>query len=128
MTYRTFCLADFPNRLVQGLGMALLVMSALGGAGLAMAQKDDAVLPGAAAPVLTPFSGPVEPQGQWLQSRDVRARELRSAFKTPAPLAPEAASAGRKLSAAEREALRAQLKGQAHAAQAPAVDGRPTRP
>jgi hypothetical protein len=116
MSHRMTCLSDLSSRLVRGLGMALLVMAVGGGAGLAMAQKPEAVLPGVAAPVLTPYSGPVEPQGQWLQSRDVRARELRSAFKTPVPLAPEAASADRKLSAAEREALRAQLKGQAHQA------------
>ncbi len=105
------------NRFQASSGRVAAGLLAMGGAGLAglvYAQSAGQVAPPATAavPVLTPYSGPVEVPGQWLQSRDVRARELRSALKSQSPLASEAGPASRRLSAAEREAMRAQLRGQ----------------
>jgi hypothetical protein len=99
-------------------------------AGLAGAQNVGPAFAGASAtaPALASGNGPVESSGPWLQSRDARARELRSALKAQAPVADDPSLASRKLSAQEREAMRAQLREQGRDVLKPSANGRLGRP
>lgn len=130
MTHRMTRMKASAKLCQWGVGMALLALWGGPCGSLALAQKPDTLPPGVllTAPLAAPVAGASEARGRQAPFGDGRARDLRGAFKAPQQNASEAASVGHRLSAAQRETLRTQLKGLAAATPPSAADSRPTTP